>query len=76
MNITSIAIGAVVGATLLPAGGLILGITSLGPVAGGLYATIQSSGVVLPLVQSTLMTVGPGAVAKCSLIGAITGSFF
>ena len=40
MNATTIVIGALVGATLLPAGGLVLGITSVGPVAGGVYASI------------------------------------
>ena len=50
MNSTSVIVGTLIGAVSLPAGGLILGITPVGPVAGGLYASIQASGIVLPIV--------------------------
>ena len=73
MGLLTIATCAVLGAAALPTAGLLLGISAVGPVAGGVYASLQSAGFILPAVQSTLMTVGAGAVAKTTVVGAIAG---
>ena len=71
MVLVEIAIGAAIGAVALPAAGFLLGITAVGPVAGGVYAGLQSAGIILPVVQSTLMTVGTASVAKTTVVGVV-----
>ena len=73
MGLLTVAIGATIGAVSLPLAGVVLGITAVGPVAGGLYAGWMSAGVVIPVVQSTLMTVGAAAVTKTTIIGVVAG---
>ena len=72
MPLLEIAVGATIGAIALPFAGMAIGITAVGPVAGGAYAFLQSCGIVLPAVQSTLMTVGTASIAKTALLGAAT----
>ena len=73
MGLLTIVIAGPIGAVSLPLAGVVLGITAVGPVAGGLYATWMSAGVVIPVVQSTLMTVGVASVAKTTVVGVVAG---
>ena len=73
MGPLEIAIGAVVGAATLPIAGWVIGISAIGPVAGGMYAAWMSAGTVVPVVQSTLMTVGAASITKTAVVGAIAG---
>ena len=71
---TNILIGATVGAVVLPATILILGLTPIGPVAGGIFAGFQAGGLVtaggaLATVQSIAMG---GSVATAVGITATT----
>ncbi len=74
MGLFAIAIGAALGAVSLPFAGVALGISAVGPVAGGIYAGMMSAGVVVPVVQSTLMTVGAASIATSAAVGAAAGS--
>lgn len=48
----------------------IFGISALGPIAGGLFATLQSMGITLSIIQSISMTGVAVTIGTCSLSGA------
>jgi len=75
MGLLTIGITTAIGAASLPVAGLVLGVTAVGPVAGGIYATLQSAGYIFPVVQSTLMTVGIASIVKTAVLGAAAGFF-
>eukprot|EP00698_Gefionella_okellyi_P003449 TRINITY_DN13239_c0_g1_i1.p1 TRINITY_DN13239_c0_g1~~TRINITY_DN13239_c0_g1_i1.p1 ORF type:complete len:195 (+),score=41.73 TRINITY_DN13239_c0_g1_i1:45-629(+) len=59
-NLTTVAGGAALAVAVVVVAPKLLGvglsITSIGPTAGGVYAFLQASGIVLPAVQSAAMT--------------------
>lgn len=71
-------IGAIIAGILamlsIPVAGAAVGISATGPVAGGCYAWLMSTGTVIPAVQSFFMTIGPAIIAKFGLAGAAAGA--
>jgi hypothetical protein len=47
-----------------------LSVTTAGPVAGGMFAAAQSSGLIIPVVQLAVM--GGVSVATSVAVGAVT----